>query len=83
MLVTCARLLNLSETEAAKIRKEIETKRFLLQAAGLAGLAPLYTDAMYNLKQYEYQIYNPNYGVSEIEKRLKEYEKIKKDMGLD
>ena len=83
MLVTGARLLNSSETEAAKIRKEIETKRFLLQAAGLAGLAPLYTDAMYNLQQYEYQIYNPNYGLSEIEKRLKEYEKIKKDMGLD
>ena len=38
---------------------------------------------MYNFQQYEYQIYNPNYGLTEMEKRIKELEDRMKEMGLD
>lgn len=83
MGMTGLKLMNRSETEAAQTRREIEAKKFLLQAAGIAGLAPMYTDLMYDFQQYEYQIYNPNYGLTEIEKRLKEIEERQKELGLD
>jgi hypothetical protein len=82
-MLTGARLMNSSETEAAQTRRDIETDKFLLQSAGLAGLAPLYTDFLYNFQQNRYQIYNPTYGLSEIEKRIKEIEDRKKKLGLD
>jgi len=83
MGMTGLKLMNRSETEGAQTRREIEAKKFLLQAAGIAGLAPMYTDLMYDFQQYEYQIYNPNYGLTEIEKRLKEIEERQKELGLD
>jgi hypothetical protein len=82
MALTGLRAAAPGDTEGAKIRRDIEQQKFLLQVLGSARLVPFYTDALYDFQQYKYQIYDPNYGLTEIEKRLKEFEERMEKRGL-